>query len=103
MRRLFGRRAAEVPLLSVKPIYGHNLGASSAMSTAAAVMMLHNDYVIPSINIDEHRVRRVSSHPTSGTARACKLGVAMSYGMGGQNAALLLKKYDPAASMKLSA
>jgi len=102
MRRLFGRRAAEVPLLSVKPIYGHNLGASSAMSAAATIMMLHNDFVIPTINIDQSRARRVTHHPSAGVAQPCQLGVAMSYGMGGQNAALLFRKHEKAEAKRLA-
>ncbi len=97
MRRLFGVRAAEVPLVSVKPIYGHGLGSSSALNAAAAVMMINKDFIVPTINIDPERVRRVTAHqPVSGIAAPCEAGVAMSYGMGGQNAALLFTKYRKA-------
>src|SRR5262249_17413928 len=40
MQRVFGKRRAEVPLISTKPIYGHTLGASSAINVAAAALML---------------------------------------------------------------
>ncbi|MFT4978745.1 MAG: 3-oxoacyl-[acyl-carrier-protein] synthase II [Myxococcota bacterium] len=103
MRRLFGRKAAEVPLISIKPIYGHNLGASSAMNAAAAIMMVHHDYVVPTINIDASAGRRVTEHQArEGTARPCGVGVAMSYGMGGQNAALLVKKAEAVCEDRLA-
>lgn len=93
MRRVFGPRANEVPLVSVKPIYGHVLGASSALNVAAAVLMVHHDYVVPTINIDESRIKRSTNHmPNRGAARPCPHGVAVSYGMGGNNTAVLVSK-----------
>jgi len=94
MRRLFGARATEVPLVSVKPIYGHTLGASSSVNTAAAIMMVMNDYVVPTINIHPDNVKRFSNHQAGeGVERECKAGVSTSYGMGGHNAAVLIKKF----------
>lgn len=93
MRRLFGRRAAEVPLVSVKPIYGHSLGASSATNAAAAALMVHHDYIAPTINAAPNRTRRYAQHQgEQGRSVECQAAVSVSYGMGGQNAALLFKK-----------
>src|SRR5258705_13928923 len=74
MRIVFGPRAAEVPLLSTKPIYGHTVGASSAVNAAATVLMLHHDFVIPTINVDPARVKRNAHHPNVGAARQCEAG-----------------------------
>jgi 3-oxoacyl-[acyl-carrier-protein] synthase II len=93
MRHVFGQRAKEVPLISTKPIYGHTLGASSAVNAAAAALMLHHGYIIPTINIDATRQKRAANHqPNRGEARQCEAGIAMSYGMGGHNAALLFRR-----------
>lgn len=91
MRRLFQARAAHVPLVSVKPIYGHSLGASSATNAAAAVMMAHHGRAIPTLNVDPERTKRFAQHDGTGQ-RADGIGVATSYGMGGQNAVLLFSK-----------
>lgn len=93
MRRAFGERVAQVPLLSVKPIYGHTLGASSALNAAAVALMLHHDELVPTLNAGqaleglEHLANGARKH--SGQA-----GLATSFGMGGQNCALLLRKYE---------
>jgi 3-oxoacyl-[acyl-carrier-protein] synthase II len=93
MRHVFGGRAAEVPLISTKPIWGHTLGASSAVNAAAAVLMIKEEYVVPTINIDADRVKRTANHQANqGVPRACTAGVSMSYGMGGHNAALLFRR-----------
>lgn len=98
MRIVFGARASQVPLLSTKPIYGHTVGASSAVNAAATVLMLKNEYVIPTINIDSARVKRNAHHPNVGVAGRVDVGISMSYGMGGHNAALLFKREAPTAA-----
>jgi 3-oxoacyl-[acyl-carrier-protein] synthase II len=93
MRRLFGERTGQVPLISTKPIYGHLLGASSALNVAAATLMLYEGYVIPTVNIDEERVVEGMNHQANrGVIRPCDVGLALSYGLGGQNAAVSLTK-----------
>ncbi len=93
MKRVFGRRTRQVPLISTKPIYGHTLGASSALNVAAGALMLQHDYVIPTVGIDERRVVHGFHHQANtGVPQQLEHGVVMAYGIGGQNAALLLKK-----------
>lgn len=95
MKRIFGRRTREVPLISSKPIYGHTLGASSALNVAAAALMLHHDYVMPTVRLDEKRIVQGFNHQAN-RGRACRLrsGLVVAYGIGGQNAALLLGKAE---------
>jgi 3-oxoacyl-[acyl-carrier-protein] synthase II len=93
MKRVFGRRTRDVPLISTKPIYGHTLGASSALNAAAAALMIKNEYVIPTINVDESRVVHGFNHQANrGAPRELAGGVVIAYGMGGQNVALALRK-----------
>jgi 3-oxoacyl-[acyl-carrier-protein] synthase II len=93
MKRVFGRRTREVPLISTKPIYGHTLGAASALNVAAAALMLHEGFIIPTINVDERKVVQGFNHQANrGVARPLDAGVVVTYGIGGQNAALALRK-----------
>ncbi len=95
MKRVFGARSMDVPLISTKPIYGHTLGASSALNVAAAVLMLQNDFLIPTIGIDESRIVRGFNHqPNVGRAARLRSGLVMAYGIGGQNATVLIEKAD---------
>lgn len=96
MARVFGRSAARVPLLSTKPVYGHTLGASSAVSIAAAALMLERDYVIPTVGVDPTKTIRGFRHQAgSGESRKLRAGVVVGYGIGGQNAAVMLRKARP--------
>jgi 3-oxoacyl-[acyl-carrier-protein] synthase II len=102
MRRLFAEQAASRPLLSVKPIYGHSLGCSSATNAAAVVMMLHNDEIVGTANIDRERAKTGVCHwPDADNLQPQGAGIAMSYGMGGQNAALMFSRGELSDSAHL--
>jgi 3-oxoacyl-[acyl-carrier-protein] synthase II len=93
MKRVFGNRTREVPLISTKPVYGHTLGAASAINVAAATLMLHHAFVAPTIGVDRQRVVGGFNHqPNQGASRLLRSGVAVSYGVGGQNATIVLRR-----------
>jgi 3-oxoacyl-[acyl-carrier-protein] synthase II len=95
MKRVFGRRTREVPLISTKPIYGHTLGASSALNAATAALMLHHEFVVPTVRLDEKRIVHGFNHQANrGEPRSLRSGLVVAYGIGGQNATLLLKRAD---------
>jgi 3-oxoacyl-[acyl-carrier-protein] synthase II len=95
MKHVFGARARHVPLLSTKPIYGHTLGASSALNVAAAALMLSGDYLMPTLGVDERRVVHGFNHQATGSPKRLRSGLSVSYGLGGQNAVLALGKVSP--------
>jgi 3-oxoacyl-[acyl-carrier-protein] synthase II len=91
METMFGDRAPQVPLLSIKPIYGHLFGASSALNIAAAVLMLHHGWLVPTLNVEPARVRRGIDHLAGGGRHShTGAGLAMSYGIGGHNTVTLV-------------
>jgi 3-oxoacyl-[acyl-carrier-protein] synthase II len=93
MKRIFGDRTREVPLISTKPIYGHTLGAASAINVAAAALMLHHAYVVPTIGVDRKRVVGGFNHQANeGSSRLLRSGISVSYGAGGQNAAIVMQR-----------
>ncbi len=91
MRRVFGERATRVPLLSTKPYYGHLLGGADALSIAAAALMLQHGHIIPALNA-EAGLRANGWQSFGGEASDCGMGLTFSYGMGGQQAAMLLER-----------
>lgn len=97
MLLVFGDRGTEVPLVSNKPIYGHTLGASSTLNVAAAALMLQHQYVIPTLSADgpaePHAAPTFNHMVTGGAPIACRAGLTVSFGLGGNNAVLLLERY----------
>lgn len=95
MKRVFGDRTREVPLLSTKPIYGHVLGASSMLSAAGAALMIHHGVIISTLNIDDSRATPGFLHrPPADGNHPCNAGLVVSFGIGGQNAVLLLRRFE---------
>ena len=93
MRQIFGERFEQVPLISTKPIYGHTMGAASSVNIGAAALMLHHNYIIPTINVDPDQVNLAYYRSHHGIeVPNCKIGATFSYGMGGLNTALLLQQ-----------
>jgi 3-oxoacyl-[acyl-carrier-protein] synthase II len=98
MHRAFGAGAADVPLLSVKPVYGHVLGASSALNVAAAVLMLHHGWLVPTLNaaptapppVVSPAPRGIDHLASGGRACGATAGLAVSYGLGGNSAVTLV-------------
>lgn len=96
MKRLFGARTRTVPLISTKPVYGHTLGASSALNVAAGALMLHNGHTIPTVGADpEALVHGFNHQERGGEKRALNAGLVVAYGIGGQNAVIALEKVKP--------
>lgn len=97
MHGVFAARAPEVPLISVKPIYGHLFGASSALNVAAAILMLHHGWIVPTLNIDPARARGPIDHVAGvGRRSSARAGLAMSYGIGGHSAVTLVSSAEAA-------
>ncbi|HEX4459531.1 MAG TPA: beta-ketoacyl synthase N-terminal-like domain-containing protein [Polyangia bacterium] len=98
LQRVFAARTPEVPLLSTKPLYGHLLGASSTLNVAAAVLMLHHRWVVPTANVDPERAMGPVDHRAGG-GRPCHApaGMAVSYGIGGHNTVTLVERVEAAA------
>lgn len=76
-----------------KSMTGHMLGAAGAFEAFALAKMLQEDVVTPTINLDEEHLESGLNIPF--TAEKCSLtyGLSNSFGFGGHNAVLILKKY----------
>ena len=90
LRAVFAERAPEVPLISVKPVYGHLFGASSALNVAAAILMLHHGWIVPTANAPAAAPGALDHAAGGGRRCAAPAGLAVSYGLGGHNAVTLV-------------
>ena len=98
MQRVFAERVPEVPLLSVKPVYGHLFGASSALNIAAAVLMLHHGWLVPTLNVDPARNSQSPIDHLAGGGRPtnASAALAVSYGIGGHSSVTLIGRAEAA-------
>ena len=94
LKTIFGQRAYEVPVTAQKAMTGHTIGAAGALEVIATALCLHNDTLLPTINLT-HPDPECDLDYVANEARAKPIDIALSnhFAFGGANAALLLRKY----------
>ncbi len=80
---------------STKSMTGHALGAAGVNEAIYSILMMENDFIAPSINIDTLDDAAQGLDVVT-EVREAKLNTVMSnsFGFGGTNATLVLKKYE---------
>ena len=92
LRELFGPRRTEWPPLgSVKPNFGHLLGAAGILNAAASALMLQHQTLAPTINIINPEPECDHDHVKEGSRETSLENVAtLAFAIGSQSSALLL-------------
>ncbi|MFN2568853.1 MAG: beta-ketoacyl-ACP synthase II [Candidatus Dormibacteria bacterium] len=89
IKSAFGEAAATVPMSSTKSMHGHLLGAAGAVEAVISVMALRDQFVPPTINLDEPDPECDLDYvPHHGRSTAMDLALSTSFGFGGHNACL---------------
>jgi 3-oxoacyl-[acyl-carrier-protein] synthase II len=92
--RVFGAHAARVPVTALKSMIGHTLGASGGIETAALALGIARGVVPPTINYDEPDPDcPVSVVTGDAQERPVRIAIKNSFGFGGTNASLVLRRY----------
>lgn len=92
---VFGDKANVPPISSTKSMTGHSLGAVGAQELIYCLLMLQDGFIAPSINI-ENLDPAVEGYDIVTEKRDVNLETLMSnsFGFGGTNATLIIKKFD---------
>ena len=94
LRRLLGREWQRTPVSGVKGAIGHAMAAAGALEAIVAARTAQTGLVPPTVNLlnpDEGcELDHVIKDPRDADARTV---LSVSFGMGGQNAALLLRRF----------
>ncbi|MBE5098552.1 beta-ketoacyl-ACP synthase II [Priestia aryabhattai] len=95
IKDLFGKQAYQIPITANKSMVGHMLGAAGGVEAIALAMSLKEGIVPPTINL-KNPDPLCDLDYVSGIARQAKInaGLSNSFGFGGHNAAIILKKYE---------
>ncbi|WP_298941021.1 beta-ketoacyl-ACP synthase I [uncultured Psychromonas sp.] len=80
---------------STKSQTGHSLGAAGVHEAIYSLLMMENDFISASCNIDEVDEKAVNLPIVKNKPEAAKLDIVMSnsFGFGGTNATLVFKRY----------
>lgn len=92
IKNVFNR---DIQVSSLKSYMGHTLGACGALETILSVKMLQNNWLAPTINLKEIDNKCAELDYIINTGRSNEVNIIMknSFGFGGINGSLILKKY----------
>jgi len=95
IKSVFGAHAGSLMVSSTKSMTGHLLGAAGGVEAAFSALAVHHGIVPPTINLD-HQEPECDLDFTPHTARDADLRavISNSFGFGGTNASLILKKFN---------
>lgn len=92
IRAVFGENGPAIS--STKSMTGHSLGAAGAQEAIYSLLMLEHGFIAPSINVDELDERVADMNiVTKMEERKLDTVMSNSFGFGGTNATLVLRKY----------
>ena len=94
IRKVFGDHAYKIPVSSTKSMTGHLLGGAGGLEAGITTLALHEQIVPPTMNLEnpdpDCDLDYVPNHPRKADI---EYALSNSFGFGGTNAALLLKRY----------
>ena len=93
IKTTFGDHALKVNISSTKSMTGHLLGAAGAVELIAAVMSCHTDVIPPTINYEVPDPQcDLNYTPNVAAKRVVNYALSNTFGFGGHNATLIVKK-----------
>lgn len=91
IREVFGDTTPAIS--STKAMTGHSLGAAGVQEAIYSLLMLEHGFIAPSINIDNLDEKAAGMDiVTQPTTRALNTVMSNSFGFGGTNATLVMRK-----------
>ena len=93
VQRLLGEHAGKVSMSSTKSSIGHLLGAAGAVEAVFCVLAMRDQIAPPTLNLDNPSVEtELDLVPLKPRKREIKAALSNSFGFGGTNASLVLKR-----------
>ncbi|MCH7610265.1 MAG: beta-ketoacyl-ACP synthase II [Chloroflexi bacterium] len=93
IKLLFDERAYQIPISSTKSMIGHPMGASGAIEAVVSALTIERGVIHPTINMESPDPDCDLDYVSQGAREAdVKVVLSNSFGLGGQNACLVLRK-----------
>ncbi|MFJ7887205.1 beta-ketoacyl-ACP synthase II [Lysinibacillus xylanilyticus] len=95
IKQLFGKQAYQIPVTANKSMLGHMLGAAGGVEAIALAMSLKEGIIPPTVNLENpDPLCDLDYVPSISRQMNINTGLSNSFGFGGHNAAIVLKKYE---------
>jgi len=93
VKSVFGENAYNIPINSTKSMIGHLLGAAGAAEIAATVLQMNRGKLHPTVNLDTPDPQCDLDYvPNKARVADIRCAISNSFGFGGHNISILLKK-----------
>lgn len=97
IKAVFGEHAYKLNISSTKSMTGHLLGAAGAIEAIAATMSVVHNIVPPTINFeteDENIDNKLNLTRNKAQKRTVNAALSNTFGFGGHNTTVIIKKYN---------
>jgi 3-oxoacyl-[acyl-carrier-protein] synthase II len=95
VQRLVGNNAGKISMSSTKSCIGHLLGAAGAVEAIFSVLAIRDRVAPPTINLDNPSVETpIDLVPHKARSRDIDVALSNSFGFGGTNASLIVRRYN---------
>jgi 3-oxoacyl-[acyl-carrier-protein] synthase II len=95
IKTVFKEHAPALAVSSTKSMTGHLLGGAGGIETVFTALTVHDDIIPPTINHDQPGDECDLDYvPNAARKTAVNIAMTNSFGFGGTNASLILKKYN---------
>jgi len=92
IKKVFGNTIHNIPVSSCKSMLGHMLGGAGAVEAAIAALSMSKGMIVPTINLENPDPDCNLNHVTSLMSKEINVAISNSFGFGGVNAVLVLRK-----------
>ncbi|MFC0809380.1 beta-ketoacyl-ACP synthase II [Sinorhizobium meliloti] len=94
VERLVGDSASRISMSSTKSAIGHLLGAAGAVEAIFSALAIRDNIAPPTLNLDNPSVEtKIDLVPHVARKREINVALSNSFGFGGTNASLILRRY----------
>ncbi|MBC8206892.1 MAG: beta-ketoacyl-[acyl-carrier-protein] synthase family protein [Kiritimatiellales bacterium] len=92
IKKLFGKRAFQMPVSSIRGVTGHPLAAAGIFQVIACALMMKHKKIVPTANLHDPDPRCDLDHvPLKVRDAKISIAVANGHGMGGENSTLVMR------------
>ncbi|MBP5579521.1 MAG: beta-ketoacyl-[acyl-carrier-protein] synthase family protein [Ruminococcus sp.] len=95
VKKIFGKKAYDIPMSSIKAAIGHTLTACGALEGIACVKAIESGILPPTIHYDEPDPELDLNYiPNKALKKDVNVAISNSFGFGGHNSTLVFRKYQ---------
>lgn len=95
IKEVFGEFAYKIPISSTKSMLGHSIGATGAVEVVICALAIENNFIPPTINYEFFDPECDLDYvPNIGRKKDVNIAFSNSFGFGGKNSALVIRRYN---------